>query len=1355
MYEGKNIHYSPADQKPLCSFSSKICNQRRLNGYAFCVRHILEDTTAPFKRCAYVAKSSKQTCTQPIPQHEERVYCNNHMQVLGMLPKKERKKKEKPEREREKEVDYFQDRERDKQESINSILLDRLSFQDRIKFKSKYSNTKLKPEVVRGSSIEDPDDPYAFPPDPVSDTGTKPNCLSPPQLSVDMLVLNSAISSTALNCNTKSPGETGAPTTSIAKMYPELAEKLERIKPKNEPKLKGKVKSSRTMNQLQTKIAQNKIKDKIKRNQESSCHSHSQSPSNGFSPSPSQGYDCISLTSSGQSPIAAPAISHPQLLTPNRTSPQIDPIMSHSDPLQIVPPDFMGFPHLAPAPLFHHPLPPPYVSTTSSSLLSPNLPHPPLYQFPSPTQPQQTPVPPLVSPHSHPSNLLPPPPPSLSTHIPHSISYPGNDVPFPNHPKSLPLEHSLPQPPPPQPLPPPPPPNLSIRSTMSNLLHHSPKSSPQVPALPVSPPQQVPLLNLPATTTHVTSTITTSSSSSPTISSTSVTSVISTTSVTSTERKPLLTSTSMPARSSVSQSHIYPTFTLPVARTRPRKAKNILMEKEAHRKLQMDSAVKYYSYYVRRRIMNHSFFNCGFCSSSDETDSDGELDMLPWQPNWFSASSDDEQNEDEEQDDDLRTTKLALLRARLRRQCSQSRKSYRANRSSVHFDRQETASLIRSAREKPSCATRALNEILHKSVRPVNKHKVNGVERRQCCYKNDEDVQCKNSVLPCTNHCLRHVMYNVDQQIFDYCTAKFADNTQCCMPVFDIKHELPLCMEHGIKADKYQEILESEPKPKKPRKKTKPSALTRPPKKGKKKKNQRKNTGLPNDSLLDGDLADTGKMVDNGWENSELSRPESDTQMSDHDGDEDEDQPPSSPVGKAEEPVPEEEPEKPLNSVSSDKTAMEEDKLPDELVALSQADIDKTLELPLEQASRLLEEQDFQEVFNKLPDEAFDIFSGTTPAFLAGKNGDYEPTKEEVDELERSLAEVNQDMRDVKDTFEKLSKVPAMSALMEDEDFAKQLTETLLNSNLPANNIELCNGLGEDLGRENLCKVNPSSLSVTSVVAGGHINSAGARHPQHLPQPVSPYSVSQSTIQAGPESSNGTLNSGNGLMGNMSMKTLPGGMAYFTPNSQAQPVADSSGVFSNRLLSASVNDTPVNQHPVPTERLNALSDYHGNSGLLAPQLVQLGHAAHSSQPSSRPQVTVSNHLHVETISANTLMLSQIREHTSMHTPSPSQSPLPSVRPPWPNINYQNGFPVGSAQYLHSNSGSSGPKFPTTATAQLNLSDYKQELTLSQYPTLLQHSINPSALRSHLHNFDSNQANFSAQNNYHSGSNAKS
>ncbi|XP_062519934.1 INO80 complex subunit D-like isoform X2 [Corticium candelabrum] len=93
MYEGKNVHYSAVDGKPLCSYSGKLCKQRRLNGYAFCIRHVLEDPGARFKQCQYVARYNNQRCTNPIPDNEDRIYCNSHMQVLGLVPKTVRKKK--------------------------------------------------------------------------------------------------------------------------------------------------------------------------------------------------------------------------------------------------------------------------------------------------------------------------------------------------------------------------------------------------------------------------------------------------------------------------------------------------------------------------------------------------------------------------------------------------------------------------------------------------------------------------------------------------------------------------------------------------------------------------------------------------------------------------------------------------------------------------------------------------------------------------------------------------------------------------------------------------------------------------------------------------------------------------------------------------------------------------------------------------------------------------------------------------------------------------------------------------------------------------------------------------------------
>lgn len=59
--------------------------------------------------------------------------------------------------------------------------------------------------------------------------------------------------------------------------------------------------------------------------------------------------------------------------------------------------------------------------------------------------------------------------------------------------------------------------------------------------------------------------------------------------------------------------------------------------------------------------------------------------------------------------------------------------------------------------------------------------------------------ECGKPVVICAKYCVMHIMYDSKQILFEYCTAKFADNTQCSVPVFDISHELPLCAEHARK----------------------------------------------------------------------------------------------------------------------------------------------------------------------------------------------------------------------------------------------------------------------------------------------------------------------------------------------------------------------------------------------------------------------------------------------------------------------------------------------------------------------------------------------------------------------------
>ena len=204
------------------------------------------------------------------------------MQVLGMLPRKERPKK------KEKEIGLV----------VNEITLAPLPlepqqhiFEPRKKMKFQNVNrrlSKLNSDIINrdSSGMDDPEDPYAFP-DPTNDTGSK-NAGTSPYTTPSTPQPETYLAIPAVNSNSsggKSPGggsDSGtASVTSIAKLYPELAEKLEKIKPKyteiNKAKEKGKERSSRTMNILQSKIAQNRIKDKMKRNQESS--SQSQSPS--------------------------------------------------------------------------------------------------------------------------------------------------------------------------------------------------------------------------------------------------------------------------------------------------------------------------------------------------------------------------------------------------------------------------------------------------------------------------------------------------------------------------------------------------------------------------------------------------------------------------------------------------------------------------------------------------------------------------------------------------------------------------------------------------------------------------------------------------------------------------------------------------------------------------------------------------------------------------------------------------------------------------------------------------------------------------------------------------------------------
>ncbi|KAK6970397.1 hypothetical protein BgiMline_026049 [Biomphalaria glabrata] len=1048
MYEGKNIHYSSADSKLLCSFSGKLCNQRRLNGYGFCIRHILEDPSAPFKRCAYVAKSSNQMCTQAIPKHEERRYCNNHMQVLGILPKKERKKKEKS--------------------STNSEIKTPLILNSAVKNKFIFSSTKdnnFSAISIQHSNSDDPDDPYAF-----SDTGPTENKLILPignnVLSSDSILGKSLQSGQGF---VRSPNDISSSSglmtggSMIAKYYPELAEKLEKMRAKPEPKLtpKSRAKSSRTMNKLQTKIAQNKINEKLRKSQEHGHTDSNSSPLQLSSPEQNFGFEHSPSPGSGFSPASSHTFS-PQASTSNYTGNLNLPRYDQNLTVQDIPPlpqvdtsllatlaaqDNLGFQnsnileperHMA----SHTPprLPPPYPGASSISIDPPvsafsqqaNL-NNVLESFNSthcsrqasilqvgPSGPSSLSSLTLNPLQSHQSNLQstslassyltsPPSFPSTSApSYPFSTSQSGPEVHLPGLKQSNHMSSLLP-------------PNVDILSllNMNTKLNIDPAlmlPSPNTLAAHLSlppPPPYVPPAALQKTTAV---------------------------SVTNSTPKPSIITTS-PVVSKVSVPYV-----------KLNKLTGVLTEKAAKQKLKSDLAVNFYSFYAKRKTSNHFLLGPNLFSSDEESE-DEDSDMLPWQRDVFSASSDEEVDSDELENDvpmGMRPTKISLLKTRLRRQWCQARSAYKVNSLVRENNNQATLALIRTVRDSAACAVRALWQITH--VKKSKRRLIRRLKKKKvCCNKSEKEGQCQNLCLPYANHCIKHITYNINQQLFDFCTAKFANNVQCCLPSFDLRHELPLCQEHAAKADNYQKQLELENK-KKPRKKSKPPALTRPPRKGKKKKKGRyskaqKPLPPPVSIGLESTLSDVDVT------SIDTSKPEENLLL--------ESTKSSSSTVKD-------------NCVISDQALIPNfasqvkscSKTLDHAIDLADAlspDFDKPFELPLEQASRLLDESDFQEVVNKMPFDDLDLF---------GKNGDND---QDPDHMCLDLNSANK----ARDALEKL-----LSGPMSEEEslqLAMVLAQNLSNDAELAHNASL---ITEAMNSS-------SSHSDSDIAIGAHMNNAG------------------------------------------------------------------------------------------------------------------------------------------------------------------------------------------------------------------------------------------------------------------------
>lgn len=55
-----------------CLYTPYECTQPCLEDYSYCTKHILEDSNAPYKQCAFVYNTNGRKCQNPAPKLDRR-----------------------------------------------------------------------------------------------------------------------------------------------------------------------------------------------------------------------------------------------------------------------------------------------------------------------------------------------------------------------------------------------------------------------------------------------------------------------------------------------------------------------------------------------------------------------------------------------------------------------------------------------------------------------------------------------------------------------------------------------------------------------------------------------------------------------------------------------------------------------------------------------------------------------------------------------------------------------------------------------------------------------------------------------------------------------------------------------------------------------------------------------------------------------------------------------------------------------------------------------------------------------------------------------------------------------------------
>ncbi|KAG9335579.1 hypothetical protein JZ751_004483, partial [Albula glossodonta] len=243
------------------------------------------------------------------------------------------------------------------------------------------------------------------------------------------------------------------------------------------------------------------------------------------------------------------------------------------------------------------------------------------------------------------------------------------------------------------------------------------------------------------------------------------------------------------------------------------------------------------------------FPHLGLDWSEDSAEDEEEERILPCGYAWRPQDGHWQDNSDEEVDCS-RSSRLARLCTYLQQKykhlCSQERAAMRQRRYRCAFRK----ALLLAASKDPDCAGQLVQELRRVSHTPASTRSVQRDSGPRLCTGSTKGQACGSRALPFTQHCFQHILLNRSQQLFSSCTAKFADGQQCSIPVFDITHQTPLCEEHAKKMDNFlrgdsNRRLQHQQPQRRPRKKTKPPALTKKHKKKRRRGPRRPQKPIP------------------------------------------------------------------------------------------------------------------------------------------------------------------------------------------------------------------------------------------------------------------------------------------------------------------------------------------------------------------------------------------------------------------------------------------------------------------------------------------------------------------------------